>query len=73
MPRKADKGVTHLLGARLSATPAADKVDRRGAHANACYVRVVVVCQLICEAGPLRLLTPTLHTSIEHISQRLTE
>ena len=73
MPRMVNKGMTHLLGARLSATPAADKVDRRGAHANTSYVRVVVICQLVCEAGPLRLLTPTLHIRMRHITQRLTK
>ena len=39
-----------LLGARLAATPAADKADWRGALPNSGNVRIVVVCQLVAQA-----------------------
>ena len=57
-----DDESAHLLGARLAATPAADKVDRRGAHADASDVCIVVICQLVGQAAPLWLLARSLHT-----------
>lgn len=70
IPQADDEEAAHLLGARLAATPAADKVHGCGAHADACHVCIVVICQLIGQTGPLWLLTSTLQPNPCHISNK---